>query len=468
MTLATQSNTDSFLVTFDRLERERFNDDPAWLKPFRKAAIARFAEAGFPTTRDENWRHTNIAPIAETAFVSPRAANDAVSEADLAPYLFGDAACARLVFVNGQFAPKLSLSDDLPDGLIVEPMAAALGRPGIESHWTRPTYQVKHAFTDLNAALFEDGAYIHVAAHKVIEQPIHIVFVSTPGADPFAVHPRNLIVAEPHSQSSIVESFIGLGQGVYFNNTVTDIIAADDAVIDHYKSQRELIDAYHVGRVQIHQARGSNVASHSISLGAAITRNDIWTQLDGEGANCTLNGLFMPRGTQLVDHHLRVDHVKPHCNSWEFFKGILDDRSRGVFCGRIFVHEDAQKTDAKQTSSNLLLSDEAQIDTRPQLEIFADDVRCTHGATIGQMNDEAIFYLRSRGVSEAAARSLLIYAFAGEAVGQIRIRPLREQLQELILERLPHGEQLPPGRPYEYGSDFSKIVRAKDRQRESY
>ncbi|MCA9257070.1 MAG: Fe-S cluster assembly protein SufD, partial [Phycisphaerales bacterium] len=245
------------------------------------------------------------------------------------------------------------------------------------------------------------------------------------------------------------------------------IVAKENAVVDHYQVQRETPDTYHLSTRQVYLSRSGNVSSHTLAFGGKLVRNDINALLDGEGANCMFNGLSVLRDSQHVDNHLRVDHAKPHCNSWEFFKGIYDDKSRGVFTGRIIVREDAQKTDAKQSNMNLLLSRDAVIDTKPQLEILADDVKCTHGATVGQLDEEAIFYLRSRGVSEEAARSLLIYAFAGESVGQVRIASLRDKLQALLSSRLAHGESLTFGRPFEYSDDFADVVRHADRRRET-
>ena len=288
----------------------------------------------------------------------------------------------------------------------------------------------------------EDGAYVHIPKGVYLEQPIHLVFVSTADAGPVVSHPRNLIVAETGSQATIIESYLGLGDGVYFTNAVTEIVVGENAVIDHYKVGREAQQAYHVGTTQIYQDRSSNASSHAVTIGGAIVRNDINTLLDGEGAQCTLNGLYLVSGRQHVDNHLRVEHAKPHCDSREFFKGVLDGHGKAVFTGRIIVRKDAQKTDAKQTNMNLLLSKHAQVDTKPQLEIFADDVKCTHGATIGQIDENAMFYLRSRGLSEPAARSLLVFAFASEAIDRIRPQLLRAQLRQMLFDRLPEGHRL--------------------------
>jgi len=256
------------------------------------------------------------------------------------------------------------------------------------------------------------------------------------------IHPRILLVAEPGSQASVVETYAGLGEGVYFTNPVTELVAGENAVLDHYKVVRESPATFHIGLLRIQQGRSTNVTTHVSNFEGGLVRNDFHAVMDGEGGECTINGLTMIEGTQHVDNHLRVEHAKSHCRSWEYFKSVLDGSSRSVFTGRIVVHKDAQKTDAKQTNMNLILSDEALADSKPQLEIFADDVKCTHGATIGQVDADAIFYLRSRGLSAEAARSLLVYAFAGESIGQIKVEGLRRNLDSLILSRLPRGDGL--------------------------
>ena len=288
----------------------------------------------------------------------------------------------------------------------------------------------------------EDGAFVYVPKGKVVVEPIHLLFLTTASERALVTHPRNLIVAEPSSQVTVVETYAGLGDGVYFTNAVTEIIARENSVIDHYKIVREGGAAFHMATLQLHQERSSTVDAHTVCLGGILVRNDINTVLDGEGCECTLNGLYLVIGKEHVDNHLVVDHASPHCNSREFFKGILDGHGRGVFSGRIIVRKDAQKTDAKQTNRSLLLSQDARVESKPQLEILANDVKCTHGATIGQVSEEALFYLRSRGLSKEAARSLLVFAFAGECLDRVRIKPLRAQLETLLLARLPQGNLL--------------------------
>lgn len=432
---------DVYLSQFRRVQSAA-EASASWLRPVREAAFAHFSELGFPTTKHEAWKYTNVAPIADTAFRAAERVDGALSPSDIAPFSLSGGDVCRLVFVNGYYAPQLSSLRSLPCGVKLGNLAGAIQGENelVEPHLARrETYQ-DQAFTALNTALAEDGAFLHVPKGKVVTQPLHLLFVSTADGEPQVAHPRNLIVVDADSQATIVESYVGLGRGVYFTNAVTQIVAGENAVIDHYKIGHEGPEAYHVGSFHLHQDRSSNVSSHVMTLGGALVRNDIHARLDGEGIDCKLYGLYVPTGTQHVDNTLRVEHARPHCNSWEYFKGILDDQASAAFTGRIIVHQDAQKTDAKQTNMSLLLSEDARVDTRPQLEIFADDVKCTHGATIGQVDKEAIFYLRTRGLSEAAARSLLIYAFARESIDEVRVEPLKAQLLEWLFARLPQGE----------------------------
>ena len=297
-----------------------------------------------------------------------------------------------------------------------------------------------HAFVALNTAALEDGAFISIPRNAVVDEPIHLLFVSTATEHPTVSHPRTLILAGENSQATIVETYVGPEGDVYFTNAVTEVVCAENAVIDHYKVQRESLAAFHIATMQVQLARSSNFTSHSIGLGGRLVRNDANAVLGGEGGECTLNGVYLANGRQLMDNHTAIDHAMPHCNSHEVYKGIIDGHARGVFNGKIFVRPDAQKTDAKQTNQTLLLSPDAQIHTKPQLEIFADDVRCTHGATIGQFSADALFYLRARGINKDDARALLTYAFASDIVSRIKVEPIRAQLDHALLsERALEG-----------------------------
>ncbi len=478
--------------------------EPAALQELRRAAIERFAALGFPTTRQEEWRFTNVAPLARAAFrraaPPPPSGQARFTPADLAPWTF--AAAARLVFVDGHFAPELSAVDGLGgasagpsgssgaagspgstgstgstgskgsdgaegsrdsagSGVVVENLAAALARDPrrVTAHLGRHAPAGEQPFVDLNTAFLRDGACVLIPRRMTLDLPIHLLYLSTPGGaagtapPPLAAgaaagdggapaapvsYPRNLIVAAEGSAVTVVETYAG--EGVYFSCGVTELIAEPGATIDHYKVQRESRDAFHLATLQVYGDRASVISSHSISIGGGLVRNDVNALLDGEGIDCILNGLYLADGRQLVDNHMRVEHAKPHCASHELYKGILDGRARSVFNGLIHVHPGAQKTDAKQSNRNLLLSPDAIANSNPQLEIFADDVRCTHGSTVGQLDDDAVFYLRSRGIGEAAARSLLTYAFASDILARIKVEAVRHDLEEFLFARLPQGE----------------------------
>src|SRR5262249_41723876 len=324
--------------------------------------------------------------------------------ADLdSPRLVVNGRFPRLVFVNGRFQGELS---KLPRGIEVGSLAATMqsGHATAEQHLARHAGYKDHAFVALNTAFLEDGAFIEVPKETVLEQPLHLVFLSVP-TGPVVSHPRSLIVVGRDAQVSVVESYFGFSEKTYFTNAVTEIVAGENAIVEHYKLQQEQEQAFHVSTLQVHQERASSFTSHSISLGGALVRNDVNTVLDGEGAESTLNGLYIGKGAKRVDNHTTIDQAQPHCSSREIYKGILDGKASAVFNGKIVVRKGAQKTDAKQTNKNLLLSEDATINTKPQLEIYADDVKCTHGATIGQLGEESVFYLRSRGIGQEEARA---------------------------------------------------------------
>ncbi len=436
------NGTDPYLKNFERFEQQ--SNQPAWLFPLRKAGISSFAEQGFPTLKDEDWRFTNVAPIAKLPF-NPMldGAKDKTASELLAGAAFTKLAGSRLVFVNGHFAAELSSIGKLPAGVKVSNLAAALTRDSalVEKHLGRYATGEGNAFAALNQAFFSDGAFIYVPSGVTVEEPIQLVFISTAKQTGDTIHPRNLIIAEANSSATVLETYLSSGNVAYFTNAVTELVAADNARIEHVKFQDEAAAAYHIATIQGQFGRTSHVNVHSFAMGAKLSRNNIRAKLAGEGLECILNGLYLTKDEQLADHHMIVEHAQPHCASHEYFNGILDDKSKGVFHGRILVRQIAQKTDAKQTNKNLLLSDDATADTKPQLEIYADDVKCTHGATIGQLNDESIFYLRSRGLSTETARRMLIHAFAGEIIERIQCEGAREELDKLVWDRIeanPH------------------------------
>ncbi len=427
-----------YLADFERYNRERSGAEPAFVQALRRAGLERFATLGFPNTQQEEWRLTNVAPIAQGTFHRSQGDPNAVAPEQIAPYDFP--AAARLVFVDGRFSSRLSSSTDLPAGVVVSSLAAALAStPELVEPWLGQLASFEQQpFVALNTAFLGDGAFIHVA-RGASSGLIHVLFLSSSEDGRATVsYPRNLFVAGENSQLTVVETYAGTGP--YFNCPVTELVAGPNAVVDHYKVQRESREAFHVATFQVQGERDSVPRSHSISLGGGLVRNDVNAVLAGEGIDCTLNGLYLVDGRQHVDNHMRVEHAKPHCASHELYKGVLDGKGRAVFNGLIHVHPGAQKTDAKQSNRNLLVSREAIANSNPQLEIYADDVKCTHGSTVGQLDEDAVFYLRSRGIGEEAARSLLTWAFASDIVERIKVEPVRKDLEEFLFARLPKGE----------------------------
>ena len=443
---ATQAkkDTDPYLSSFAQLQKELEGKQPPWLQQIRKAAITRFSDLGFPTSRQEEWKYTEVAPIRRTLFRPAAYELDGLSAEGLAGLTFCNLQCPRLVFLNGHYSAELSSLKGLPETVQVQSLAEVLKQNPdlVKPHLTQHARYQDHPFVALNTALIQDGALVHVPKGEVIQEPIHLLFLSTATEEAVAVHPRNLILVEGNSQVTIVESYIGLHQGVYFTNSVTEIVAAENTVVEHYKLHQESKKAFHIATMQVYQDRSSNVRTFNATLGGELTRNEVNVVLDGDGAECHLEGLYLISGSQHVDNHTRLEHAKPHCDSREMYKGILDEKATGVFHGRIVVLPGAQKTDSKQTNNNLLLSDEALINTKPQLEIYADDVKCTHGATIGQLDPEALFYLRSRGIDRTTARSLLIYAFASQVVKRIKVDRVRSELDDYLFSWLPAGHLL--------------------------
>jgi len=431
-----------YLAEFGAVERALPGSGLSWLRQIRKGALARFEQMGFPTPRQEDWKYTRVTPIEKRAFRSALKSRVELQPADIATYRLAALGAHQVVFVNGRYSPRLSEPGDLPKGVTVRSMAEALERipAEVERHLNRYVEVDASAFTALNTAFMEDGVYVHVAPGVDASQPIHLLFVHTPDEEELCTHPRNLIVCEEHARALVIETYAGLGDARYFCNPVTEAALAPSADLEHYKLGREGLQGFHVSTLQVHQARASRFASHSVSFGGSLVRNDINVRLDDEGTDCLLNGLYMVGGRQHVDYHTRVDHARPHGSSREYYKGILTGRARGVFNGRVYVHPDAQKTDAEQHNANLLLSRDAEVDTKPQLEIYADDVKCSHGATVGQLDENMVFYLRSRGVEESLARALLTYGFARDVVDRMSLSAVRSGLEDLLVSRLPESE----------------------------
>ena len=443
MTQKANNGTELLVGQFTQFETAA--TQPKWLAPVRKAGLASFADQGFPTLHDEDWRFTNVAPIAKLNFQLAKEVSVNGAETKLIDEsAFAKLSGHRLVFVNGFFCAKLSSLKPVAGGVRIENLSAALAKDSalIEKHLGKYAHTASNTFAALNQAFFTDGAFIFVPAGVEVAEPVQLIYISSAKQNGETILPRNLVIAEANSKLTVVESYISTGNVAYFTNAVTEILAGESARVEHVKLQDEATDAFHIATIAGEFGRTSNVTVHSFALGAKLSRTNIRTKLAGEGLECILNGLYLTRGEQLADHHMIVEHAQPHCASHEYFNGILDDKSKGIFHGRIYVHPIAQKTDAKQTNKNLLLSDDATADTKPQLEIYADDVKCTHGATIGQLNDESIFYLRSRGIGTDTARQMLIHAFAGEIIERIQCEPAREVIDKLVWNRLEANPNL--------------------------
>jgi Fe-S cluster assembly protein SufD len=430
--------TGSFVQEFESLGGTTTLDRPDWLEPIRRAAMDRFAVTGFPTTKDEEWRFTPVTPIAQRAW-APAGAPAAISRDDLTPFIFGHDEWTTLVFVNGAYTPALSSFGVLERGVRVGNLAHALrsDRGVLQAHLGRYASIETSPFTALSTAFLRDGGFVHVPADTLVSQPIHLVFVTTPESAGSVIHPRNLILVEGGSRAAVIESYVTLGEGTtYWTNAVTEVVSGANTWLEHTRIQRESERAYHIGATHVHQDRGSHYRSFSLAMGGALARHNLQARLDAENVETLLYGLYLTRGEQVVDNHTAIFHDHPNCRSWEVYKGVMDGRSRAVFNGKVFVKPEAQKTDAKQTNRNLLLSDSAKVDTKPQLEIFADDVKCTHGATVGRLDDHALFYARSRGLPEAEAHRLLTYAFAAEVIEEVALEPVRQELERLARGRL--------------------------------
>jgi Fe-S cluster assembly protein SufD len=414
--------------------------DPAWLLPLREAAIERFADLGFPSRKREDWKYTNVTPIARALDAGSSDAG-AASRAEIEGIAATSALAHALVFVNGRFAPEFSSPGALPGGAVVDSVANVLReQPELaEPFLAQPSATLERCFVALNAAFRSDGAFLSLPPGVALEEPIHLVYLATGADRNRASHPRNLIAIAESASAVVVERYATLGNGDHITNTVTEVVLGDDAQLDHVTLERESERAFHIGTLSARLGRNSRFRSHAISLGAALTRNEIEVVLAGVGAECVLNGLFMASGERHVDNQTTIDHAEPHGTSRELYKGILDGRSKGVFNGKIIVRPDAQKTNAQQSNPNLLLSDGAEINTRPNLEIHADDVKCTHGSTVGHLDDDALFFLQSRGIGGEEARQMLSQAFASEVIDRIPSAPVREEVARCVAAAVGGG-----------------------------
>jgi Fe-S cluster assembly protein SufD len=425
-----------FVKNFKTFEDNLNGEKTPELHRIRKEALKNFSDLSLPTLKDEEWRYTNISPLLKHNFNLPPE-DLKISDELVNKYLFAEMDSNILIFINGKFSEENSKLLNLPEGTIAGSISDAIkNNPEIiEEYFGKYASYDNQIFTALSTAYTMDGAFFYVPDGKIVENPIHIIFITTASEDKIITQPRNLFVASENSQVTIIEHFVSENDDIYFTNTVTEIVAENNAVVDHYKIQEESKNAFHIARLEIDQERNSNFTSHSISTGGAITRNDINARFNGNGGECTLNGLFLLEDKQLFDAHTLIDHANPLCNSHEHYKGILDDSSRGVFNGKVLVRQDAQKTNAFQQNNNILLSNNALVNTKPQLEIFADDVKCSHGATIGQIDEDARFYLKSRGIGEEAANAILMHAFASDVIKSMKIESVRNYLEDILSKR---------------------------------
>jgi Fe-S cluster assembly protein SufD len=429
--------TAPYVEDFTEFSRNGASAEPAWLRETRRAGIEKFAELGFPTPRNEDWHFTSVAPIAESVFSPLRGSSGVIEREALDPFTFAQRDWPLLVFVNGRYSAALSSLGALAKGVRATDLSSTLrNEPALIEPWLGKLSPLDgRSFSALNAAFMSDGAVIHIAPDTEAPVPLHVIFVSDSSAAKGVAHLRNLIIAGRNSKATVIESYVSLGDSHYFTNAVTEVKVEAGATLTHYKMQRESQRAFHVHTIDTQQARDSHYVSFSFATGGALSRTNIYTNLDGEGCGATLNGLYMADDEQHVDHQTNIVHAQPNCFSREIYKGILSGSAHGVFNGKVYVHPIAQKTDGKQTNNNLLLSERARIDTKPQLEIFADDVRCTHGATVGRLDEMALFYMKSRGVSAEKARRLLTYAFAADVLETIEVEAVRAELERATLER---------------------------------
>jgi len=416
-----------------------------WIERLRESAFDRFEQLGFPEVREEEWKYTNVAPLAKMNFepVFERKAIEKVSaEYEMDAFLYEEARASRLVFVNGIYSSELSKLDSATEGIVALNLADALADERysemVREHLGRGVDYNENGFTALNTAFLSSGAFLLIPRGVQVKTPVQLHFLSDARTRQAVSFPRVLIVAEPLSAATVIESYGSASetQEAYWTNAVVEVVLAEGARLEHYKVQQESAEGFHIATTNARLGRNSNFETINITLGARLSRHDITVSLSGEGASCRVDGLYIVGSGQHKDTHSLIDHLEPHCTSRQLYKGILDGKSRAVFNGKVFVHKDAQQTDSVQTNRNLLLSKDARVDTKPQLEIFADDVKCAHGATVGQLEEEELFYLISRGLHPELAQNLLTYGFAEEVIERIKIESIKAQLDEAVLNRL--------------------------------
>ena len=411
----------------------------SWLVPFRKAAKERFRSVGIPGPRDEKWKYTHLGGLAKQAFEMGSPDDGELTPVDLREAQVADLDCSQMVFVNGVFREELSSLPGPSAGIEVHSISDALleRQEELEAFFSREPGFDFESFAELNTALFSCGSYVRIRRGAELRSPLYLIYLTSRQDGPFMSHPRNIIHVEEGASLCLIEDYCGPDDFVYLSNPVTEFQVEKGARVLHHRLVREGDASFHISNLGVRQADDSAFSSNSFCLSGGMVRNDVVTLLGGEGIECNLNGLVIGRGKQHIDNHTRIHHARANCNSRELYKAVLDDESHGVFNGKIYVAQDAQKTHAIQTNQSVLLSPKAVMDTKPELEIYADDVKCTHGATVGQLNEDGMFYLRSRGIDEETARVLLIYAFASDLVSGIELQPLREAVEGLLFDKLP-------------------------------
>ena len=430
MSIEFNGKIESYLNGFEQFSKNDHFNEIGEITELRKNAIENFKELGFPTLRDEDWRFTNLTPISKGKF-KLNGEGSSIDASMLDSFTFKGLDTYLLVFVNGKFSKELSDIQDVPDGVTISSLSEAKNENSevLSGNIGKYLNVETEAFNALNTAFFEDGIFINVPDSIVVEKPVHALFI-THDDEQSIVNPRNLIILGKSSQLKVIEHYVSTAESSYLSNVVSEVYVGENGDLEHYLLEFESKKAFNVSTLRVEQEKNSNIKSHSVLFGGAIVRNNVHPVLAGEGGNSLINGLYMSNGRQHMDNFMRVEHASPHCDSRQIYNGVLDEDSRGVFHGRIIVHEGAMKTDAKQTNRNLLLTDKAQIDTKPQLEIYNDDVKCTHGATIGQMDENAIFYLQSRGIPKKEAKTIMVKGFTGESFSNMTIDPLREYLEK--------------------------------------
>ncbi|NIV42758.1 MAG: Fe-S cluster assembly protein SufD [Candidatus Dadabacteria bacterium] len=432
MQIILKDSTDSYLQGYKQFITSE-NSSAKFAENTREEAINNFVKLGFPTLRDEDWRFTNIVPIVKSQYSISTDVTTKLENIDINRYLIHGLDSHLMVFVDGVYSAELSSINDTDDNILIKPISIALSDNTdiVEKHLFSCADIKLEAFTALNTAYFTDGAFVYVPSNTELDKTVEVLYIS---ANPVSSmnSPRNLIVVEKSSKAQVIEHYVSLSDSVYLSNTVSEVIIGENSTVDHYFIEQDSKKAYNISSLEVKQSANSNLNSHSFLLGGAIVRNNIHPVLCGQGCNSNINGLFLPSGRQHIDNFMKVEHASPHCDSRQVYNGILADKSKGVFHGRIIVHEDAQKTDAKQTNRNLLLSDTAKIDTKPQLEIYADDVKCTHGATIGQMDKDSLFYLRSRGIEQKLAKAIMLRAFASQNIEDIGDEVIKSYVEKQV------------------------------------